>query len=89
LHFSEKDVYYAFFELKLARLFITSPQEDINVINSPEATNSTKPTQYSEFSVFDQVNGSCSKNLKQPVRSLTRHNRKYISVSDYPVNTTR
>jgi hypothetical protein len=47
-----------------------------------------KPTQCSESCVCDQVNGNyvpvvhiCSKNTKQPMRYLTRHNRQYNSTS--------
>jgi hypothetical protein len=50
--------YDAFLELKSARSFITPLQEDINVINAPEATNLLKPTQCSESSVCDELDGN-------------------------------
>jgi hypothetical protein len=51
-------LYYAFLELKSAHSSITPFQENMNVINAPEATNLTKPTQCSESSVCDQGNGN-------------------------------
>ena len=51
-------LYYAFPEFKSVRLFITPLQEQMNVINAPEATNLTKCTQRSESSVCVQVNGN-------------------------------
>jgi hypothetical protein len=78
-------LYNTFLELKPARSFITPLQEDINVINAPEATNLTKPTQCSESSVCDKVNGNSlpvgAARILNNLRSLTRPNRQYISVS--------